>query len=361
MSNKKKTKRILLTGGGTGGSVSPLLAVAEELQKKSDGYEFFWVGTKGGVEESMVTEEGMEFYSIPAGKLRRYFDLKNFWDLWKIVAGFFSSLFIVLRHRPSLVVTAGSFVSVPVIWAAWLMRVPTLIHQQDVRPGLANKLMAPFATKITVTFQKSLYDYGNKAVWTGNPVVEKPERADSERLPESQEEEPVVLIVGGGTGSLALNQLVEQSKKELLGECRLIHITGKNKQEEKELTVSERKRYYSYQFLDHPQMLEAIYRADIVVSRSGLGLLTEISHFAKPSILVPMPDSHQEDNAQLFEENNAAAVLDQKKLTPEIFTDKIKELLQDKDLRSKLAENAGRMMKRGGTDNVTKIIIQLCH
>ena len=361
MSANTDHKKILLTGGGTGGSVSPLLAIAKELQKKSDEYEFFWVGTKGGVEQEMLSREEIEFHSIPSGKLRRYFDIRNLVDPFKIVAGFFSSLFIVLRRRPSVVVTAGSFVSVPVVWAAWLLGVPTLVHQQDVRPGLANKLMAPFATKVTVTFQRSLNDYGDKAVWTGNPAAENPERTSSARLPEATQEEYTVLIVGGGTGSLALNQLIEQSRKELLKDCRLIHITGKNKQTEKELTPEERKRYYVHQFLDHPRMLEAIYISDVVVSRAGLGFLTEISHFARPSILIPIPDSHQEDNARLFKENDAALVLDQKQLTPDQFAGKIKELLRDEKLRNRLAKNAEKMMRRDGTDNMVQIVTQFCH
>ena len=175
LSQNKKFVKIILTGGGTGGSVAPLLGVAEMLQRRDAkscvstdaGYEFLWIGTKHGPERAMVEREKIEFIAIPSGKMRRYASFKNFIDPFFILAGFFKSLYIILKWKPDFVMSAGSFVSVPVIWAAWLLRVPSLVHQQDARPGLANVLMAPFAGVITVTFEKSLMDYGKKAVWIG--------------------------------------------------------------------------------------------------------------------------------------------------------------------------------------------------
>ncbi|MBU4014724.1 glycosyltransferase, partial [Patescibacteria group bacterium] len=169
---QKNIKKILLTGGGTGGSVAPLLAISDVGCRMSDvgKFKFTWIGTRNGVEKQMVQKENIKFISIASGKFRRYFSIKNFIDLFKIIFAFFQSLAILIKEKPALVMSAGSFVSVPVVWAAWLLRVPVLIHQQDVRHGLANKLMAPFANVITVTFEKSLADYGKKAVWTGNPA-----------------------------------------------------------------------------------------------------------------------------------------------------------------------------------------------
>ena len=166
MDNQIKPYKILLTGGGTGGSVAPLLAIAESLTMQ----DFLWLGTKSGPERKMVEEAGIKFKAISGGKLRRYFSFKNLGDIFKIKLGFFQSLFIMLKWRPNLVMSAGSFISVPVVYAAWLLRVPALIHQQDVKAGLANKLMAPFSKVITVAFEKSLADYGKKAIWIGNPV-----------------------------------------------------------------------------------------------------------------------------------------------------------------------------------------------
>jgi UDP-N-acetylglucosamine--N-acetylmuramyl-(pentapeptide) pyrophosphoryl-undecaprenol N-acetylglucosamine transferase len=363
MENKKQEKiKILLTGGGTGGSVSPLLAVAEELNNlptppyQGGGLEFSWVGTKRGVEREMVEKAGIKFIAIPSGKLRRYLSVKNFLDPFKIIAGFFKSLFIILEFRPSLIMTAGAFVSVPVVWAGWLLRVPVLVHQQDVRPGLANKLMAPFANTITVAFEKSLKYFGKKAVWTGNPIqltitnyqlsIEKVYKEF-----ELNKDLPTVLIVGGGTGAEAINKLVWGSLDELRKICQIIHIVGKDKSKKLEV-----KNYKSFEFLDHKKVMEIMQVADLVVSRAGLGFLTEISSLAKPAILIPFSDSHQEDNARIFGEKNGVIILNQNKLTPEIFISKIKDLLNNKKLLKELGNNAGKVMKKGANEEMARIV-----
>lgn len=358
MSKRTSNKRILLTGGGTGGSVSPLLAVAKELRDERSGYDLLWVGTKKGVEEKMVKKEGIEFFSVPAGKLRRYFDLRNFIDPFKIGAGFVCSLVLMLKRRPDLIISAGSFVSVPVVWSGWLLRVPALIHQQDVRPGLANKLMAPFARRITVTFQKSLDDYGKKAIWTGNPAAEPSSDGGEGGLPEFTDARPVVLVVGGGTGARALNRLTRKNISELTRFCTVIHITG-GKEEGEDVYSGKEQGYFKYQFLERSLMLKAIQRSDIVVSRAGLGLLTEISYFAKPCVLIPMPDSHQEDNARLFEENGAAIVLNQREISTTEFTDRLKRLLNDKRLLDQLSRNAAKMMRRDGSKRVVRAVKEI--
>jgi UDP-N-acetylglucosamine--N-acetylmuramyl-(pentapeptide) pyrophosphoryl-undecaprenol N-acetylglucosamine transferase len=354
---KKKKKKILLTGGGTGGSVTPLLAVADKLPEDGDGYEFLWVGGKEGVEKDMAKDKEMQFQGIPAGKLRRYFSLANFIDPFKILAGFFYSLFIILKQKPDLIISAGSFVSVPVIWAGWICRTPIIIHQQDVRPGLANKLMAPFADKITVTFEKSLADYGRKAVWTGNPTKNFSEDGKDDPFSDIPDDLPVVLIVGGGTGALALNNLTEKSLDKLLKVYQVIHVAGKNKPSKE--NIEKKEGYYRYSFLKHSDMLKAIQKADIVVSRAGLGFLTEISYNLKPAILIPMPDSHQEDNARLFEENKAAVVLNQNKITVDDLVREIDKLINSKRLRDQLSDNIGEMIKKNGTENISEIIKEL--
>jgi len=367
--------KILLTGGGTGGSVSPLLAVVEELTspqpppskgegaiRRGEKYEFLWVGTKSGPEREMVERTGIKFIAMPAGKLRRYFSLKNFLDPFKIIVAFFKSFFIILKWRPDLVMTAGSFVSVPVIWAAWILRVPILVHQQDARSGLANKLMAPFARVITITFSESLPVYGKKAVWTGNPARRSREIPNSKsQIPNIfnlKKDLPIVLIVGGGTGAMEINKLVWESLDELTKFCQIVHVTGKGKEvSELSSEASELSSYYkSFEFLEHEKVMEIMKAADLVVSRAGLGFLTEISYLAKPAILIPIPSSHQEDNAQVFAKNEAAIVLDQKKLTNQDFTNKIKELLADDVLRNMLRNKVGEVMKKGANEEIARIV-----
>ncbi len=350
---KDKTKKILLTGGGTGGSVSPLLAIYDAL--KGDGYKFLWIGTRDGIEKEMVVKEGIKYMSVPNGKLRRYLSWRNLVDPIFVIAGFFKASFLVLKHRPSIVISAGSFVSVPVVWAAWFFGVPVLIHQQDARPGLANRLMSPFADVVTVTFEKSFQDYGDRAIWVGNFVrnlVTGNESSTKNKF-DFKSVLPVVLVVGGGTGAMAINKLVEESLEELTRFCQIIHVTGKGKFINQKTLSSN---YKQFEFLQRDEMSEALRVADVIVTRAGLGSLTEISHLKKPSIIIPMPDSHQEENAQVFRDNNAAFVLNQKDLSKELFIEKIRELLNDKELQKLFSENVSKVIKRGANERVVKII-----
>ena len=348
--NYGKSVRVFLTGGGTGGSVSPLLAVKEELDKKGHNLEYFWIGGKEGVEKEMVEalnkeEKQVQYKSIPSGKWRRYFSLRNFFDLFKIFAGFFKSLFLILRYRPKLVLSAGSFVSVPVVWAAWLFRRPVLIHQQDVRPGLANRLMAPFARVVTTAFEKSKKDYGKKAKCVGNPIRMSLNSDKKESYFQIKKEFPLVLVVGGGTGAQFLNELVETNLEELTKFAQIIHVTGKGK-----ASREIREHYSAFEFLSHDLMLEALEKADLVISRSGLGFLTELSYFSKPAILIPMPDSHQEDNAQVFQEKKAALVLKQKEISSKNFISSVRKILEDKELKTKLSERVKKVIKIGNAE-----------
>jgi len=378
MGYTKQKYKILLTGGGTGGSVAPLLAIITSPptpllirrgEERSDGerYSFLWLGTRSGLEKQMVEDAGIEFKPIFSGKLRRYFSWRNFIDLIFIFLGFVQSFFIILKSRPNLVMSAGSFASVPVVWAAWLLRVPVLIHQQDVRPGLANRIMSPFAKVITVTFEKSLADYGKKAVWTGNPAqntktrkhentkTRKHENTKTQEIFNFKNDLPVVLAVGGGTGALAINELIEKNLEELTQFCNIIHITGKNKKIQyfKSLRVT---RYALREFLNAEQMSQAYAAADIAVSRAGMGVLTELSYLGKPAILIPMPDSHQEDNAKIFKEKQAAIVLNQKELTAEKLVENIKKLLNNRELQNKLSSNIKTVIKKGANDRIVEII-----
>ncbi|MFH0956012.1 MAG: undecaprenyldiphospho-muramoylpentapeptide beta-N-acetylglucosaminyltransferase [Candidatus Falkowbacteria bacterium] len=361
MDYKNKQYRILLTGGGTGGSVAPLLAVYDELKKDEGKFEFFWLGTKFGPEREMVEKAGIKFKAISGGKWRRYFSFKNLVDIFKIKLGFFEALFIMLKWRPDLVISAGSFVSVPIVWAAWVLRVPVLIHQQDIIPGLANKLMATFADIITVTFEKSLKDYGKKAIWIGNPVRQRLQLAtrNSQLATEYKFNNnlPVVLVLGGGTGAEAINKLVEESLGELTKFCQITHVTGKNKLNKSyELRVTG---YENYEFLDAERMAEALKVADLVITRAGLGFLSELSYLGKPSIIIPMPDSHQEANAEFFKSKKAAIVIEQKYLTAESFTHMTKDLLADEKMRGQLSINMRNAMKQGANEEMVKIIDEI--
>ena len=362
LSQNNKNVKIMLSGGGTGGSVTPLLAMVDLLKREETEYEFFWVGTKDGPEKQLVESSGIRFMSIPAGKLRRYLSLKNILDFFNIYLGFWQSCFILLKERPNLVISAGSFVSVPLVWAAWAMHAPVLIHQLDARQGLANKLMAPFAKKVSVTFKKSLADYGKKAVLTGNPIrkefienkISKREAAQKIGM---RTDKPILLVMGGGTGAGAINDLIIDNISILTKVCQVLHITGKNKSNKKMTEAMESNPGYKFfEFLDAFGIIKVFAAADIIISRAGMGTLTELSYIAKPTILIPMPNSHQEENAEIFVKEEAAIVLNQEELNGEILLKNIKKILKDENLRNKLRNNIKKVINTECGKDVLMVI-----
>lgn len=371
--DKKEVDKIMLSGGGSGGPVIPLLEITKELRRLKPSLDFVFVGTEKGPEKEMVENFGdLRFLSLPAGKFRRYFSLKNFSDIYFIFLAFFKAFPLLRKEKPSLVISVGSFASVPLIYAAFFLRIPIIIHQQDVRPGLANRLMAPCAKIITAVFEKTLADYGPKAVLTGNPisVPEKFPEFDSALEPMLKGDKPLVFIVGGGTGAIAINELVQEAKSELLNFCNLIHVTGKNKGNSKtssssnkslaeEVTGVDKGIYLTWEFLSHNQLLAIMDRATLVVSRCGLATLTEISALRKASILIPMPHSHQEDNASIFGRAQAALVLSQNGLKAENFSQEIKKLLNDEKALKTYANNAYNIMEKGAALKISQIILEL--
>lgn len=384
MGEKRKTsKTILLSGGGTGGSVTPLLAIAAELLKESEApsLELVFVGGQTGPEKEMVAafnaamlgntsvsgaegfnvaQEKMKFIPLISGKFRRYFSFLNFWDIFKIIAAWFKSFSILAAEQPDIIISAGSFVSVPLIWAAAIKKIPVLIHQQDVRPGLANKLMAPFARVITVTFEKSLADYRSKAVWIGNPIKnlgKYQERGAAIRNKyQLNPEQSFVLVIGGGTGAAAINELIFKAAPELVGWCQIIHLAGKGKSLNQTVASNN---YRTIEFLSNEEVLSLMAVADLVISRCGLGVLTELATLSKPAILVPMPASHQEDNAAVFTHANAAVVLNQQQLTPEKLVSEIKRVLNNETLREKLKNNISKVIKRGAAEKLAGIVWEM--
>jgi len=365
--------KVLLTGGGTAGSVVPLLAVVKKLnlsptligekQKQETGLqlgsriEFLFLGTRKGIPEKRLVGD-IPYKSIFSGKLRRYFSWQNFIDPFLFFLGFWQSIFIILKFKPNIILSAGSFVSVPVIWAGWLLGVPSLIHQQDIRPGLANKLMAPFASRITVTFKKSLKDFSQrKTVWTGNPVREEILLGDKNKASEIFNLEnnlPTILVMGGGTGALKLNTIIVQLIPELTRFCQIIHLTGQGKKIIEENRFS---RYHPYEFLEQ-ELKDAYAVADLVISRAGLSSLTELSALGKPSIVIPIPDSHQEENAEFFKEKKAAIVIEQKNINAHNLLNQVRILLNDSDKLNSLSNNIKKIMKPNASQKIANIVLK---
>ncbi len=352
MKQQDRKTLFLLTGGGTAGSVTPLLAIAETLRKDRSELQLTWLGTVSGPEKELVREAGIDFKAISSGKLRRYWSVNNFTDLFKILAGFFEALFFIYQNKPKLVLSAGSFVSVPVVWAARLFRVPVVIEQLDYRPGLANKLMSLAASEVLVTFEKSRLDYGSKAIWLGAPIREKFYQVDKTiQAPwHFSQGKPVVLIFGGGTGAAGINRLVEDQLDEITKLANVIHLTGRGKG-----GAEIQSDYYRTDFLEQKLMFAAYHEADLVIARAGLGTLIELAAFKKSSLIIPMPDSHQLDNAKVIEEAGAAIVALEKDLAGKELSLWIKKILADKAGQEEKIANWSLAIKIASSEEVNKI------
>lgn len=352
------TYRVLLSGGGTAGSVTPLMALVDQLRRQRHDIEFLFIGTADGPEGVLAKAANIPFMTIPSGKLRRYWDIKNLTDLRQIWRGYRQSVDVIKHWRPKVAVTAGSFVSVPVMWAAHRHGVKTLVHQQDVRPGLANRLMIRAADVITVTFRASMAAFpAKKTHWTGNPVRIDMIDGDARRgrelfhLPETG---PVLLVFGGGTGSVALNNAIGTLAPRLTEHWSILHVTGPNRN----FVELHNARYQSFPFLTW-QLPHAMAAADIVVTRAGLGALSELSALGKAAIIVPMPNSHQEDNAEVIAQASAGIVVRQTGRLTEDLEHAIERLRLDPHERRRLGNNLRQFYNPNALTLLTDHVLHL--
>lgn len=338
--------RVLLAGGGSGGSATPLLAVADELRARHPGLPMLFLGTRDGPEEALVAAEGIRFAGVAAGKLRRYWSLENFMDVFRVGAGVAESLGHVRRFRPTVALGAGGFASVPPLIAARLFRVPVLIHQQDVVPGLANRLLLPFARWISVSLPQSVGRFPrDRTKLRGNPVRRSVETADSRRVYELLPLDPgapIVLVTGGGTGALGLNRIVAEAAPGLVEFCQVLHLTGRGRSVPVDPLGS---RYVQREVLVS-QMPYALAAASVVVSRAGLAIISELSALGKPCVIVPMPASHQEANAQALADRGAALVFDERVLTADALCNAVRDLLADVGRQNALQSAISGLMPR---------------
>lgn len=363
-------KKILLTGGETLGSVIPLIAVYEQLRSLDEDLSFYWLGTHQGPEKNLVKHYGIPFTPIESGKLRRYFSLRTILAPFLLAQGFFESLICLLKWRPAVVISAGGFVSVPVFMAAKLLKIKSLVHQQDVRPGMANKIMAHIATMVTVALEVNKKAFpGREAVVVGNPVradivrTKKLKNLETEKqLFNLENNLPTLLIIGGGTGAEQINKVVWRTLPKLLEFCQIIHITGKGQSASQLVNESISQRYHKYEFLDE-DMPQALAIADVAVSRAGFSSLTELSYLGKPSIIIPIPGSHQELNAGYFESQGAVEVFELGySLGPterEDFVFKVRSLVEDKDKQQKLSQNIQQVLPPNGTQLLAGEVLNL--
>ena len=309
---QNKILRIVFTGGGSGGPTTPLLAVYEELVVKLGKNQIaaeFW-GTSNGTEKAMVVRVGIPYEGIPSGKLRRYWSWQNLIDPIFIILGFIVGLLKLMRFRPHIVVSAGSFVSVPIAYAAWLLRIPHVILQMDVQPGLANRLMAPVSSVLAYIFEQTASHFPSITRKKIGPVVRAeiknaiPTQADAQFGLNA--EKPLLLITGGGQGATGLNRAVETVMEYWLETFQIVHLTGKSHPP----LSSSHADYHAYSMVNEG-MGHLLARSDLVVTRAGLGTLGELALLSKDAVIVPHPDSHQELNGAVIADAGAGAILGQ--------------------------------------------------
>lgn len=305
--------------------------------------------------EQLVREAGLKFYSIPSGKLRRYFAWETFGDFFKIIAGFFRSLFILMREKPDVLFSKGGYVSVPVAMTAWAFRIPVITHESDLVPGLATRIISKFAKKVCVAFRESEKYFPGKAVFTGNPVRKEILAGNKNigyKLTGFSDKLPVLLVMGGSLGAKSINEALLQILPELNKSVQVVHITGKHALDYKH------PNYFSAEFLGSE--LKDIYAiSDLVVARAGAGTLFELAAVAKPSILIPLgpPASRGEQikNAEIFAQQGAAVVIPQAEITPERLLQEIHDLLSDQTKRIDLAQK----IKTFANPKTLQLIIKL--
>lgn len=310
-------KRIILTGGGTAGHVTPNMALVPTLI--DEGYDISYIGSYNGMEKKLIEDIGIPYYGISSGKLRRYFDIKNFSDPFRVIKGFFEAKTLLKKLKPDVVFSKGGFVTVPVVMAAKKLHIPVIIHESDMTPGLANKLSIPSASKVCCNFPETIKHLPEgKAVLTGSPIREElfqGDRREGLRLCEFTENKPVLLIIGGSLGSVAINNAIRDNLDALLEKYQIIHLCGRNNLDQRLL---EKKGYQQFEYVKK-ELKHYFACADVVVSRAGANAICELLALRKPNILIPLGlDASRGDqilNAKSFEKQGYSYVIQEKDVT----------------------------------------------
>ena len=326
-------KHIVLTGGGTAGHVTPNIAMIPRL--KELGYKISYIGSYEGIEKKLIEELGIPYYGISSGKLRRYFDVKNFTDPFRVLKGFMEAKKLMKELKPDVVFSKGGFVTVPVVIAASRRKIPTFIHESDMTPGLANKICIPFATKVCCNFPETISNLPkDKAVLTGTPIRQ-------ELLTGSREmglaftglspDKPVILIIGGSLGATAVNEAVRSILPELLEDFQVVHLCGKGKLDE---SLRDTKGYMQYEYIKK-ELADLFALADIVISRAGANAICELSALNKPNLLIPLSArasrGDQILNARSFEHLGYSKVLEEEEITKESLLDAVHDLYKNRE------------------------------
>lgn len=325
-------KRIVLTGGGTAGHVSPNQALIPLLLE--EGWEIHYIGTQSGIERTLIEPmQGVSYHAVSSGKLRRYFDWKNFTDPFRVIAGVFQSIGLIHRLKPSVVFSKGGFVSVPVVAGAAMCRVPVVMHESDITPGLANKLCKPFAKTVCTTFPECAKLLGRKGVQTGTPLrasILSGTREKGLRLAGFDGSKPVLMMIGGSLGAQSVNAVLREALPALTAKYDVLHVCGKGNLD---AALEHTPGYRQFEYLSD-DLPDAFACADIVLSRAGSNSLSELMALRKPALLIPYHSGRGDQvlNANSLKERGLAHVMIQSDLNAQTLPAAIDALWADKDL-----------------------------
>ena len=371
--------RIALTGGGTGGHLFPVIAVARELKNLFQQNSSRWPSAEAGelrlifigppsIGEEEMAKEGIVHKTILAGKLRRYASAQNILDFFKLPLGFLQSLWHLFIFMPNVVFSKGGYGSVPVVLAAWIYRIPVLIHESDAVPGLANNFGAKFSKRIAISFTDAAqYFPADKTALTGNPVrsgIFNGSKDEAKRIFGLSGTKPVLLILGGSQGAQILNDVIFGAMLHLLARCEIIHQCGHDNYDSiKQLVKPETAvGYFLFPFLNEEQMRHAYAAADLVISRAGAGSIAEISALGKPSVLIPLPNSaadHQIKNALEYAKFGATLVLEQMNLTPHLLQNRVFALLDNPELLKKMSADALKFSQPAAATKIAQEVLNI--
>lgn len=351
--------RIVLTGGGTAGHVTPNIALLPALRDAD--FDIHYIGSFEGIESRLIPDFDIPYYGISTGKFRRYFDLRNFSDPFRVMKGYLDAKKLLKQLRPDVVFSKGGFVSVPVVRAAADLKIPCIIHESDMTPGLANNLCIPVAKKICCNFPETLKNLpSEKAVLTGTPIREeltKGNPVSAYELCGFTKNKPVIMIIGGSQGSACINQTVREALPKLLENFQIVHLCGKDKVDNLMLSIPG---YKQFEYLK--QDLKDIFSiADIVVSRAGANAICELLALQKPNILIPLSAGSRGDqilNAASFEEQGFSIVIKEEALDIDILIEKIHELYENRTKYKQTMTESGQL---NAIPKIMGLIKEACH
>ncbi|MGL4761208.1 MAG: undecaprenyldiphospho-muramoylpentapeptide beta-N-acetylglucosaminyltransferase [Sarcina sp.] len=347
--------KIIMTGGGSAGHVTPNIALMPKL--KELGFEIKYIGSKKGIEKEIIQKEGLPYFQISSGKVRRYFDVKNFTDPFKVLKGITDALRILSKEKPDVVFSKGGFVTVPVIIAASMKKIPVVSHESDFTPGLANKLAMPFCDKLCVTFPESLkHIKGDNGILTGTPIREELLQGNKEKgkaFCNFLKKKPTLLIIGGSLGAKVINDSIRENLENLLVGFNIIHLCGKNNLDE---SLNGREGYLQFEYISD-ELSDLMAYTDFVVSRAGANAIFELLALKKPHILIPLSAKasrgDQVLNAKSFKNSGYSMVIEEEELSKEVLEEKLKELYRNKNL---YIDNMVKGAQGNGIDNIIKVI-----